>query len=123
MRQVLSILVFLLASTAAFADGPPVNNANFLIWDHDAESASVTTEYRVYCQRNAGVTGDPVLLIATVAVPVQQWAISNLPPGQQHCVVSAFSASGNIESDISNEVPFVVYGRPNNLRVQDDDTE
>lgn len=117
--KTLTIAFALIAfAAAASADGPVVNNASFLAWDHEAASAAETDEYRIYCDRQAGVTADPANLISTVAAPTLQWPISNLQPGQWHCVVSAWDNDLQVESGVSNEIPFVIFAAPTNFRIQ-----
>ena len=122
-------LALLALARLASADGPVVNNANFLEWDHELASAAETEEYRVYCDRSPGVLADPTKLVATVPRPAlptsgdltASWPINGVPQGQWRCVVTAYDADANIESAVSNEVPFVIFAAPSNLRVRDDD--
>ena len=118
MKNLALVLALLALASTAFADGPVVNNASFLAWDHEPASAAEAEEYRIYCDRQAGVTADPALRISTVAAPTLEWPISNLQPGQWHCVVTAFDNDLQVESGVSNEIPFVIFAAPTGLRIQ-----
>ncbi len=118
MRELfLTLILCGFALTSAAQTGPVVTNASFLEWDHEAASATITDEYRIYLSRTAGVAPDGTP-DATVAAPNLEWAISGIQPGQWHAVVTAYDVEADVESGPSGEISFFVLEGPSNFSVR-----
>lgn len=117
MRTLFATILILVFASAALAqgghDGPVVPKAASLEWD-DPNPAGIVQLSRMYCGRTAGVTQDPLLMVAEIQAPALVWAIT-LDPGQWYCAVS-FS-DGTVESELSGEVAFYILDPPSNIRI------
>jgi hypothetical protein len=117
IKNIIRVAIVLLVSTPLLADGPIVSSASLLEWDY---TPSVEDEFRVYCERTAGV--DPLtqtlMPAATVpSAPPYQWPIV-LQPGQWYCVSTAYDADLTLESEPSNELALMVRpDKPVNFRI------
>lgn len=109
-----TILLLLFAATAAAQTPEVVTSARFLEWDHDAESAAITDEYRLYLSRSPGVVPDGT---PDHVVTALEWAIV-AAPGRWHVVVTAYDVESDTESASSNELTMIVFGGPTLLRVR-----
>jgi hypothetical protein len=95
------------------AQVPVVTNASKIQWDHDLVLSS---EFRIYIAETPNILPDGTSFVAQVAVPALEWLIQGLTPGHKYCVVTAYG-SGPMESGPSNEVEFIVFNAPLNLRI------
>lgn len=108
------ILWLLLIPAIALGQGTMVPQATVVEWD-DPNPVGAVEEFKMYCASSTPVVIDAGNLTATIAAPTTEWTI-NMAIGHYYCAVSA--AAGTLESGLSNEVEFTVFGAPVNFRIR-----
>ena len=116
-RLLIALALVFIASAASAQVGPVVTSARFVEWDHEPASAAITLEYRIYLSRSPDPIPDGTP-DAVVLAPLQEWAIGGIQPGQWHVTVTAFTSSGDVESEHAIAIGFFVFDPPGNLRVR-----
>jgi hypothetical protein len=118
---VVGLILFMALATIAAAEGPIVGPERLLGWD--AVTYPTLEGYRLYWRTNKSIPykrkadgGKPAAEIGGTFLSVKDAGITK--NGQYYWVVTSYDTAGN-ESELSNEVPFVlsVVPAPLNARV------
>ncbi len=110
------IVLMLMVSTLAAAQGDVIFQSRQLTWDHDA--VELVEQFNMYCQIDTpGVIIGAGTLVGSIPAPGMEWTL-NLGLGNWFCVVTAAVPTTSFESPPSNEWEgTVVSMTPGNLRL------